>query len=374
MTPPAAPAPRNHVGNRDVIARVDAELGRFLESSRRVLEGAGPELTLVASAAHDLVFAGGKRMRPLFAYWGWRCVCGPGAPGEAGLVQAAGALELLHAAALVHDDLIDRSDTRRGRPAAHTRMTSLHLDSAWAGSGRDFGAAAAILIGDLLLSWSSAMLAEALSGAESGAALPEGRRADARREFDAMATEMMAGQYLDVLTQAQGRHSVEVALRVARFKSSKYTVERPLHLGAAWAGASPAVRRALSDFGVPVGEAFQLRDDVLGVFGDPGLTGKPAGDDLREGKRTVLVALAYRSATPGQRALVDTTFGSPDLDLAGVDRLREVMVDTGALDAVERLIADRAAQGERALAEADVRPDARAALLDLATAAIERHH
>ena len=376
-------AGRNTV-DPDIVGRVDEALANFLDEMRGHLSAAGPELEIVATAARDLVFAGGKRIRPLFAYWGWRCVCDTGtgdtgtgdtgtgdtgpseaATAEAAMVQAAAALELLHAAALVHDDLIDQSATRRGQPAAHTRMSRLHVDSSWPGSAPDFGAAAAILIGDLLLSWSAAMFA--------GAALPADRAVEARHVFEVMATEMMAGQYLDVLAQARGLHSVDLALRVARYKSSKYTVERPLHLGAAAAGASAEVRRSLSDFGLPVGEAFQLRDDVLGVFGDPRRTGKPAGDDLREGKRTVLVALAQQAARPAQRDVLERTLGRADLDEDGVARLREIIVGTGALAAVEALIAERADRGRAALDAADIRPDARTALAGLAAAAIDRH-
>ena len=187
-----------------------------------------------------------------------------------------------------------------------------------------------------------------------------------------MCTEMMAGQYLDVLEQARGGHSVETALRVARFKSSKYTVERPLHMGAAAAGAPAGIMASLSAFGVPLGEAFQLRDDILGVFGDPPHTGKPAGDDLREGKRTVLVALAHTQADPARRDQLDRGLGRTDLDDDGIAELRAIIVESGALDEVERMIADRTAVAQDALDAAVIRPDARTALTTLATAATQR--
>jgi geranylgeranyl diphosphate synthase type I len=347
-----------------VISRVDRALADFLAGSAAGLEAAGPELVPVTAAARDFVLSGGKRMRPVFAYWGWRCVHHEGAAGEDALVRAAAGLELLHAAALVHDDLIDDSDTRRGQPAAHARFATVHRDARWSSAPLPFGRAAAILLGDLLLSWSWSMV--------SAAARELAQGAGAMVAFDAMCTEMMAGQYLDVLEQARGGYSVETALRVARFKSSKYTVERPLHLGAAAGGGSTELMASLSAFGVPLGEAFQLRDDVLGVFGDPARTGKPAGDDLREGKRTVLVALAHDQADAPGRAALEAGLGDGDIDADGISRLRDIIVGTGALDEVERMIAERTQSALVALDEAVIRPDAKAALSVLAGAATER--
>ena len=351
--------PAVSVVNRSVVERVDAALRTFLAGQRPVLEAAGPDLGAVADAAVDFVFAGGKRMRPLFAYWGWRCVKEGGTRDEGAVLTAAASLELLHAAALVHDDLIDDSSTRRGQPAAHARFAAV-------GGSVAFGDAAAILLGDLLLSWSAALFARA--------DLPPAASDAARGPFELMATEMMAGQYLDMLEQSRGSFSVEAALRVARYKSSKYTVERPLLVGAGAGGAAVDVQEALSAFGLPLGEAFQLRDDVLGVFGDPGQTGKPAGDDLREGKRTVLVALAHAAAGPAQRRQLVERLGDPDLDTAGVDVLREIIVATGALRDVEAMIIQRADQALAALSDAVIRPDAQQALTVLAQAATVRQH
>ena len=347
-----------------VAARVDAALAGFFDRAAPALEAAGSELVEVSAAAREFVLTGGKRMRPVFAYWGWRCVHHAAAPGEGAVISTAAGLELLHAAALVHDDLIDDSETRRGHPAAHAQFAQLPGLAGRPDPG--FGAASAILLGDLLLSWSWSLVATSVRDNPHGAGV--------LAAFDAMCTEMMAGQYLDVLEQARGGHSVETALRVARFKSSKYTVERPLHIGAAAAGAPAGIMASLSDFGVPLGEAFQLRDDILGVFGDPARTGKPAGDDLREGKRTVLVALAHSQADAAQRDLLDRGLGRADLDDAGADELRAVIVGSGALDEVEQMIADRTKVAQDALDGAVIRPDARAALATLATAATQRSY
>ncbi|MGI8880217.1 MAG: polyprenyl synthetase family protein [Jatrophihabitans sp.] len=338
-----------------LVARIEAALRGFLDEHCAELRSLGADLNAMADAAADLVLAGGKRIRPQFAYWGWRCVHHSGADGEERSIVAAASLELLHAAALVHDDLIDASATRRGRPAAHTRFAALALaGGAGPGEAAAFGSAAAILLGDQLLSWSAAMLAT------SG---PVPIRST--ELFGATAQEIMAGQYLDVLAQVSGGYSVEAALRVARFKSAKYSVERPLQFGAAFGNAGPETLNALSAFGLPLGEGFQLRDDVLGVFGDPALTGKPAGDDLREGKRTVLVSLAHQSSDEAGRREPDTGLGNADLDAAGIDRLRDIIVSTAALESVEEMIADRVDEARTALADAVIRPDARRALSQL---------
>ena len=204
-------------------------------------------------------------------------------------------------------------------------------------------------------------------------AFPDALLRRARDVYDVMRTELMAGQYLDLLEQARGGGSVDRALRVIRYKSAKYTIERPLHLGAALAGASPAITDAYSGFGLPLGEAFQLRDDILGVFGDPTETGKPAGDDLREGKRTVLVAVAVERSTPSQANVVRRHLGDPSLDADGVAALREIIETTGARDFTEALIGDLLDQSLAALHAAPVDPTAVAALDDLARAATIRN-
>jgi geranylgeranyl diphosphate synthase type I len=190
--------------------------------------------------------------------------------------------------------------------------------------------------------------------------------------YDEMRVELMAGQYLDLFEQVMGEGTVESALRVARFKAAKYTIERPLHLGAVLAGADAALLSSYTGYGIPLGEAFQLRDDVLGVFGDPSETGKPAGDDLREGKRTALVALALRDASAAQADVVRRHLGDPQLDDTGVAALRDVIVETGAVDRVEELIAELMEQALTALHSAAIEPEARDVLEQLALAATSR--
>ena len=349
----------------DLRARVGKSLAAFLDAQAPSLDAVGPDLSPVMAAAQDFLLDGGKRLRPAFAYWGWR---GAGGADNDEIVAAASSLELLHACALVHDDVMDGSDTRRGKPSVHRRFSALHRGERWHGAPEAFGVSAAVLLGDMCLVWADSMLWR--SGLDSSALLR------AQPVYDTMRIELMAGQYLDVLEQAVGSASVERSLRVARYKSAKYTIERPLHLGATLAGAPERTLEAFTAYGVPLGEAFQLRDDVLGVFGDPSETGKPAGDDLREGKRTVLVAETLAHATTAQAAVVSRLLGDPRLDAAGVATLREIFVDTGALDATERLIASGldSALGalDSAAADGTVTSEAAAVLRDLAVAATRR--
>jgi geranylgeranyl diphosphate synthase type I len=260
---------------------------------------------------------------------------------------------------------MDNSDLRRGKPAAHRQFASLHTERGWEGPSDWFGAGGAILLGDLCLCWADQMLREC--------GLPAKRLFPAFTYFDIMRTEVMAGQYLDLVSQASGRSSQEQAMRVVRYKSAKYTIERPLHIGGTLTGAPRELLAAYSGFGLPLGEAFQLRDDVLGVFGDPGVTGKPAGDDLREGKRTVLVAKTLDAAAPEQAERFRRCFGNSELDADGVADLREIIVATGALAAVERLIAELAETAHAALVEAPLADEAaRDALTQLAYASTQR--
>ncbi len=365
MTASPPPAPRDTADDGAAAEpfrrQVQEQLDEFVAGKAEQLAEVGPQLDPLLAAAREAV-TGGKRLRPAFCHWGWRAA--GGAPGETSLVRAAAALELLHASALVHDDVMDDSDTRRGAPAAHRRFARLHDEREWPGRRRQFSVGAAILLGDLLLSWSDQLLRR------SG--LPADAVARGLPYLDLMRDEVVAGQYLDLVTQNSGSRSVPQVMRVLRYKTAKYTVERPLHLGAALAGGSPDLFAALSSYGLPLGEAYQLRDDVLGVFGDPEETGKPAGDDLREGKRTMLVALALDRATPQQAQLIESLFARPDLDAEGLTRLRGALQDTGARARVEELLGSLVDAAETALDRAGLDPEVTAALRELAASATDR--
>jgi geranylgeranyl diphosphate synthase type I len=344
----------------EIAGEVQRVLTGFLDKQAERLAAIGPELDAQVAAARDAT-SGGKRLRPSFCYWGFRAAGGdPALP----ILAAAASLEMLHVSALVHDDVMDCSDVRRGAPAAHRRFERQSREA----GGHDpeqFGIGAAILLGDLCLVWADEMLHT--SGFDAAAL---GR---AERYFDAVRVEVITGQYLDLVAQASGEPDMDRALRVLRYKAATYTVERPLHIGAALAAGPPALIDALSAYGLPIGEAFQLRDDLLGVFGDPAVTGKPAGDDLREGKRTVLTAYAVDHASEVQLAEFDKLFGRRDLDDDGVQLLREILIDSRAVQACEDLIAGRTQQALDALAAAPIADDeARTALAALAEAATNR--
>jgi geranylgeranyl diphosphate synthase type I len=371
--------------------RVDRALQAFVSRQRGVLLAAGDDLRPGAESIAGLL-AGGKRLRPAFCYWGWRGAGGPDGPE---IINAAAALELLHAGALVHDDLMDASDTRRGQPSVHRQFEARHAGRGWHGSAAAFGMGVAILLGDLLICWTDEMF--------HASGLPPDALRRGRPVLDRMRTEVFAGQYLDLLGQAIGDETVAGALRVVEFKTAKYTIERPLHLGAALAGAGPAgaddapcaggamtvdrgtaggdsgtaggagsLTAAYTAYGLPLGIAFQLRDDILGVFGDPAQTGKPAGDDVREGKRTVLLAIARSRATAGQAQIIDRYLGDPLLDEAGTAEVRAAIAGTGAVAECERMIGRHVSEAIAALESAPMTGEAREALAELAVAATAR--
>jgi len=361
---------------------VQDALDAFLEQQEEHARAISPDLLPLLDEARGLL-AGGKRFRARFCYWGWRAVAGipddldpmaPSAPdGDVdAVVGVAASLELLHAAALVHDDIIDRSATRRGRAAAHEAFAELHRASSWARDAGRFGEAAAILLGDLLLGWADAAMRIATALLSDRAAATA-----ASAEYERMRTEVTLGQYLDILEEHSwiARPDTDAAQRAQRVvvhKSARYSVEAPLVIGALLGGATAAQVSALRGFGLPLGIAFQLRDDLLGVYGDPEATGKPAGDDLREGKRTVLVALA-RAALPGSaRSLLDELLGDPDLDDAQIDLIRRTLRDCGAVEQVERAIDYNLAQATAAIEGAHVTGLARRELLALAEAVSRR--
>jgi geranylgeranyl diphosphate synthase, type I len=362
---------------------VQARIDQFLGDREPLLSSIAPELEPFIEYPRQLL-RGGKRFRALFCYWGWQSVSGvshsaaplgaqrlnleanPAAGDLGAVVLAASALEMFHAAALVHDDIIDNSDTRRGLPAAHRRFSDTHRESGWNGSAAEFGSSAALLLGDLLLVWSDELFDSGLRRVAD----PDANRA-ARAEFNRMRTEVALGQYLDILDEQSWQNYPEAELlsrahRVIVYKSAKYSVEAPLAIGAALAGGSLAQVAALREFGLPLGIAYQLRDDLLGVFGDPEITGKPSGDDLREGKRTVLIALARTKLPPNATRLVDELLGDPDLSAQQVRMLQASIRDSGAVDQVERIIAHNVKLATEAIMSAPVSTAARDQLVQLA--------
>jgi geranylgeranyl diphosphate synthase type I len=361
-----------------LVKLVDARIDEFLVSRDSILARIAPELRPFAVYSRDLL-SGGKRFRAQFCYWGWRAVApvnsANAVPGETeldALVDLCAGLELFHAAALVHDDIIDNSDTRRGMPAVHRRFESLHSEEGWRGSGRSFGEGSAILLGDLLLAWSDEIISGAVLRAPSLPTLTATREA-----VDVMRTEVTLGQYLDLLEErawatTDPERSLERSERVIVYKSAKYSVEAPLQIGASLRGASTEQLDSLRRFGLPLGIAFQLRDDVLGVFGDAARTGKPSGDDLREGKRTVLVSLTRSRLDNSARRLFDELLGDPELDESQIRMLQQTMRGTGALASVETMIADRVRTALHELERAPIGDTARAELASLARVITQR--
>jgi geranylgeranyl diphosphate synthase, type I len=338
---------------------VDRLLSEFLGARVAELAQLDPALQAIGAEVQDLVAAGGKHLRPAFVYWGYRAT---GAEHDDGVFGPAAAVQLLHTFALLHDDVMDRSPERRGRPSAYASLAKVHANEGLGGDSGWFGVGGAILAGDLAYVWADQLLDDA--------PLPPEVLNRARRVFTTLRVEVMAGQYLDLRLAGLPNASETHALRVALLKSGRYTVTRPLQMGAAIGGVDPRLDQALGAYGDAVGVAFQLRDDILGLFGDPRSTGKGDLDDLREGKRTVLMLKALQRATSSQRAQLTGVLGDGGLTDDDAQRVRDIVVDTGALNDIERLITERRAAADDALGFVD--PVARQALADLADLAAFR--
>ncbi|HWR46336.1 MAG TPA: polyprenyl synthetase family protein [Pseudonocardiaceae bacterium] len=347
-------------------AEVHHELAAFLQAKRNDAAQIDQQFVAAVDSLSDFVLGPGKRLRPTFAWWGWRGAGGcPVDPQARAVLRAVSSLELIHACALVHDDLMDDSTTRRGAPTVHVNFAAQHCAAGWSGTPERFGAATAILLGDIALAWADDML--------RGSDLWPDQLHRAHAVWQAMRTEVLAGQYLDVFTQASGDEAPETALQIDRYKTAAYTVERPLHLGAAIAGAGPGLVHAYRHFGADIGIAFQLRDDLLGMFGDPRVTGKPAGDDLREGKRTLLLAYGLRAADEkrhtGAADLLRGAIGNPQVDENTVTEIRELLIELGAVAEVERRITTLTDSALGSLCAADLANPAGARLTELAVQA-----
>lgn len=376
--PPAGPRPGTAVPHRAdtcsaglgpdaVDADVPAAVGRTLVGvlGEQVARAAGIERTFardVAARVARFTLDGGKRTRSQFLWWGLRsCQDRPGAGDVATALRVAAAVELLQTCALIHDDAMDRSPLRRGRPAVHAAFAGQYATPDTVEAAGRFGTAAAVLTGDLALAWADDTVAGVELGAEAGPRV--------RHLWRAMRMEMVAGQYLDLYGQIAGARSVALAVRTAYLKSARYSVERPLALGAALAGADEPTTRALSAAGRCAGVAFQFQDDLMGVFGDQERTGKPSGGDIREGKHTYLLAVGRARAVQRRDraalALLDRCVGDSGLDAADLERVRAVLVATGAPGLVERRIHRLVARSVRHLAAATPEPAAAARLRGL---------
>lgn len=334
-----------------VAGRVEARIRTLFEVELARWTAIDPGLAEPFAALSDLVLSGGKRLRPAFCHWAFAGAGGD--PDDPRVVDAGAALELLHTFALIHDDIMDGSATRRSLDTVHVQFEQRHALDGWRGEGRRFGEGVAILLGDLAFVYADLLLAAA----------PR----DAVAVFTELRLEVNVGQYLDLAGTARGEVGEDVARRISLFKSGKYTVERPLHLGAALAGRLDELAGPLSAYGLPLGEAFQLRDDVLGVFGDETATGKPVGEDVREGKPTVLVAVARRRAGGSSAAVrVLDRYGAADLSDEEVSALQDVLVETGAVGQVEAMIDGLVAEAVGSLDASPLTVEARSALAELA--------
>lgn len=332
---------------------VRGALDAFLASRRSDIAAIGQPVVDAVSYLESFVLDGGKRIRPLYAWAGFVGAGGLDKAEEApaAMLRAASSLEFIQACALIHDDIVDASDSRRGNPTVHRSLEKLHRDHNWRGDSARYGESAAILAGDMALVWAEDMFTD--SGL-SAAALQR-----ARPPWRGMRTEVIGGQLLDINLEATNSESIELAENVNRFKTAAYTIERPLHLGAAIAGATNKLIAAFRGYGRDIGIAFQLRDDELGVFGDPKVTGKPAGDDLREGKRTVLLALALRhadAADPTAAATLRRLVGQTD-DPDDIARMAQIIADSGAREQLEERITRLTASGLQHLQAANVAPE-----------------
>jgi geranylgeranyl diphosphate synthase type I len=337
----------------DIATRVDERIDHLFDTELHRWRSLDENLVEPLRSLRRLVAAGGKRLRPAFCFWGF--VGAGGAPEDHRVIDAGAAFELLHAFALVHDDIMDGSDTRRGEVTAHVEFGERHTDGTWRGEARRFGEGVAILIGDLSHVYADMLL--------------DGAHADVAPIWHELRLELNVGQYLDLLGTARADRDPAVARRIARYKSGKYTIERPLHVGAALAGRLDDLAATLSGYGDPLGEAFQLRDDVLGAFGDEKLTGKPVGQDLREGKPTPLLAAAAARATSEAEVKILDLVGTDDLSVDEVVAIQQIIVDTGALDEIEQRIDVLTTRAIAAITAVDATPitaPATEALVDLA--------
>lgn len=346
---------------RRIASAVESRIDSFLSAEVERWKAIHPDLAEPLILLRANIASGGKRLRPAFCHWAF--VGAGGDPADPLVIDAGAALELLHSFAVLHDDVMDASCVRHGTETVHYAHQTRHRSASWRGEARRFGDGVAMLVGDLAFVYADLLLA--------------GMSDEAAALFTELRLEVNLGQYLDLLGTARRDSDIETARRISLYKSGKYTVERPLHLGAALAGrlsGPDGLSEALSGYGLAVGEAFQLRDDLLGAFGDPTVTGKPVGEDFREGKPTPLYALAVAHAGPDELRSLEALYGTPDLTDDQIAALRDLLSRTGARAAVEDRIGTLVEEGVAALRGADLAAEARGELEALARFVAERDH
>lgn len=340
-----------------IVQTVDRLLFALLTDERHRWQAVSTHFATVFDELETMVLSGGKCLRPQFLHWGW--VAAGGNPDDTQHHSFGAAIELLHACALFHDDVIDDSALRRGHLTTHRRLANIHHEDKLMGESRRFGEGSAILIGDVAFALAEKLMVDISN--------------EGRRYWNDLCLEMNMGQYLDTVGTAHQAHSSEHALAVARFKTAKYTIERPLHIGAISADAvrGANLREALSSYGLPLGVAFQLRDDLLDAFGDESVTGKTVGGDFREGKTTALVAHAFGVASSAQLHVLNK-IGSPGLSEDDVAAIQNVLRDTGSVSYIETLIMQQHDEAVESLHKSEIESEARDALINLALSVTQR--
>lgn len=358
-----------HASLSSVPTAVHQRLSTFFEHSEQEFHAIGSEFAHAVSILKNFTLLGGKRVRPTFAWAGIRAGLEGGGgttsfalpadnPNPEFFLNAIAAMELIQACALIHDDIIDHSDTRRGHPTAHRLFQRRHIEKCWSGASEHYGTSLAVLTGDLALAWADDMLCDSQ--------LTPQALAHISHPWRAMRTEVIAGQILDVTLEANGSESVEDSLHVNSLKTASYTVARPLHIGAAMVGADPRIITTLRTLGQDIGEAFQLRDDQLGVFGDPDITGKPSGDDLRTGKRTVLINWALQHGRSHHAQELRDGLGHATTE-EDIDRLRAIIIATGAAEEIEQWITARSTRAIETIHSAGLEDTITAELVEMTT-------
>jgi geranylgeranyl diphosphate synthase type I len=330
---------------------LDAYFGAKIDEASKV----HPEAVVLSEGVRRFIRNGGKRVRPAFAYSAY--VASGGRSLEA-ILYASAALEVLHAWALIHDDIIDNANLRHGKPSVHKVFEDFHRKRALSGSAGKFGTDAAILVGDLALTFADELL--------NTAPFPAERIRRAKEYYDLMKKQVIFGEYLDVVAPLKKQVTERDLLTILEYKTAKYTVERPMHIGAVLAGAEEDTLRIFSSYAVPLGQAFQIQDDIMGTFSNEAKIGKPVDSDIKEGKRTLLVLKAYEFSKGAEKRLLDAVLGNQSAGEAEIEAARQIMRSSGALEYSQELAYKLIKKAKGAILQAKLVEEGREYLLQAA--------
>jgi len=333
---------------------VEKELDLFFKDKLEKADKIDPSSKQMIELLKEFTLRGGKRLRAALVYYGYRCFSNKNLKE---IIKASVTMELIQSYLLIHDDIIDNDDLRRNGPTLHISYKNIAKRKYKKIDSNHFGLSMAILAGDICAAFANEIMAKLK--------IKEKNKIQALNVLNHSLHHVIYGQVLDVLSELRIITNKDIE-KIHRLKTATYTIESPLHIGALLAGAKQKHLKTLSNYAIPLGKAFQIKDDILGMFGEKEKVGKPVGSDIKEGKKNLLILKALESATPAQRQAIEEALGNQDLTKNQLNQVRAIVIKTGSLSYSQNLAKNLVKKAKSAIKSAKFRPVGKNFLLKIA--------